>query len=123
MVANNPSEILPIFTRLELEHGKWVPRHWPPNNGAPRDIPDGAIIHKSVPELHQAGILQADQLPKTGGDNAHISPTGALLAWTRQAAKAADAKKSNGTSAKPKAVVSTSYDVSSVLSHALAKRN
>jgi hypothetical protein len=122
-VTNNRPEILPIFTRLELEKGKWVPRHWPPNNGAPRDIPDGAVIHKSVAELYQSGILQADQLPKTGGDNPHISPTGALLAWTRQSARNNAAKQTNGTSLKPKVIVSSSYDVSSVLSHALSKRH
>ncbi|PVH81831.1 hypothetical protein DL98DRAFT_623095 [Cadophora sp. DSE1049] len=67
-------ELLPIFNRLELEGGRWVPRHWPPNLGAPRDIPHGAEIHPSVYNLHRAGVLKDDQLPKTGGDNPHISP-------------------------------------------------
>lgn len=31
-------EILPFFTRLELENGEWVPRYWPPNMGAARDV-------------------------------------------------------------------------------------
>ncbi|KAL2062511.1 hypothetical protein VTL71DRAFT_6777 [Oculimacula yallundae] len=74
-------ELLPIFNRLELESGKWVPRHWPPNLGAPRDIPHGAEIHPSVYSLHRAGVLRDDQLPQTGGDNPHISPLRASFAW------------------------------------------
>ncbi|KAF2179680.1 hypothetical protein K469DRAFT_673774 [Zopfia rhizophila CBS 207.26] len=77
-------EILPFFTRLELESGKWVPRHWPPNLGAPRDISNGAKIHKSVYELCQAGYLTEEQMPKTGGDNPHINVTGALNFWAKK---------------------------------------
>ncbi|KAH8587871.1 hypothetical protein B0O99DRAFT_731593 [Bisporella sp. PMI_857] len=76
-------ELLPIFNRLELEGGRWVPRHWPPNLGAPRDIPHGADIHSSVYDLHRAGVLKDDQLPKTGGDNPHISPLRVSFAWNR----------------------------------------
>lgn len=36
-------EILPFFTRLELENGEWVPRYWPPNRGAARDV--SALLH------------------------------------------------------------------------------
>ncbi|KAI5926182.1 hypothetical protein F4810DRAFT_707793 [Camillea tinctor] len=77
-------ESLPFFTRLELENGKWVPRYWPPNLGAPRGIPNGAKIHKSVYELRQAGHLTEEQLPKTGGDNhPHVNVKGALNVWAR----------------------------------------
>ncbi|KAL6702529.1 hypothetical protein ACN47E_001568 [Coniothyrium glycines] len=76
-------EILPIFTRLELEKGKWVPRYWPPNLGAPRDIPHRASIHKSVYELRQAGHLTEEQMPKLGGDNPHVNVKGALNAWAK----------------------------------------
>ncbi|KAL4778666.1 hypothetical protein BJX76DRAFT_352428 [Aspergillus varians] len=47
-------EILPFFTRLELEHGEWVPRYWPPNFGASRDLPTYAIVHPSVQSMYQA---------------------------------------------------------------------
>jgi len=68
---------------LELEKGKWVPRYWPPNLGAPRDIPHEATIHKSVYELRQAGLLLEEQMPKTGGDNPHVNVKGALNVWAR----------------------------------------
>ncbi|KAH7407997.1 sporulation associated protein [Cadophora sp. MPI-SDFR-AT-0126] len=74
-------ELLPIFNRLELEGGRWVPRHWPPNLGAPRDIPHGAEIHPSVYNLHRAGILKDYQLPKTGGDNPHINSLRVSFSW------------------------------------------
>lgn len=64
-----PIEILPIFTRLELESGKWIPRHWPPNLGAARDIPTDAVVHHSVDDMVAAGIL--DRSPHKGGDNSH----------------------------------------------------
>ncbi|KAE8151334.1 hypothetical protein BDV25DRAFT_128857 [Aspergillus avenaceus] len=47
-------EILPLFTRLELEHGRWIPRYWPPNLGASRDLPDDAVVHPSVQAMHHA---------------------------------------------------------------------
>ncbi|PGH23674.1 hypothetical protein AJ80_02280 [Polytolypa hystricis UAMH7299] len=59
-------EILPLFTRLELENGEWIPRYWPPNFGALRDIPSDARIHTSVQQMHKAGILT--HMPKIGGD-------------------------------------------------------
>lgn len=58
--------MLPFFSRLELEFGKWIPRHWPPNLGAARDLPDNAILHESVHRLHKAGVISS--LPKLGGD-------------------------------------------------------
>ncbi|KAI1981034.1 hypothetical protein LOZ53_001581 [Ophidiomyces ophidiicola] len=61
-------EILPFFTRLELENGEWNPRYWPPNLGALRDIPREANIHNSVEELFKAGVLR--KMPKLGGDDA-----------------------------------------------------
>ncbi|KAK6355164.1 hypothetical protein TWF696_004284 [Orbilia brochopaga] len=48
-------EVLPVFTRLELEFGRWVPRHWPPNLGFTRDIPEGAVFHESVHRRERAG--------------------------------------------------------------------
>lgn len=72
--ANNmPStEFLPIFTRLELENGKWVPRRLPPNMGAPRDLPHHAVIHPSVKEMIKAGILDKKSVPPKGGDNSNL---------------------------------------------------
>ncbi|KAF3909996.1 hypothetical protein AA313_de0200205 [Arthrobotrys entomopaga] len=48
-------EVLPVFTRLELEFGAWVPRHWPPNLGFTRDIPGDAVFHASVHKRERAG--------------------------------------------------------------------
>ncbi|KAF2839962.1 hypothetical protein M501DRAFT_1016047 [Patellaria atrata CBS 101060] len=94
-------ELLPFFARLELENGKWIPRHFPPNLGAPRDIPKGANIHKSVYELHQAGYLTDEQLPKMGGNNPHINPTGALFAWTQKRSAAQQAAQKSLELTKP----------------------
>lgn len=47
-----------------------MPRHWPPNLGASRDIPSDALIHYSVDDMVQAGIL--DESPYKGGDNSHF---------------------------------------------------
>nr|KMM66201.1 hypothetical protein CPAG_02541 [Coccidioides posadasii RMSCC 3488] len=63
-------EILPFFTRLELEHDEWNPRYWPPNFGAERDIPQDAEIHNSVEEMCKAGLLK--KMPKLGGDDAPL---------------------------------------------------
>ncbi|EEP75572.1 conserved hypothetical protein [Uncinocarpus reesii 1704] len=63
-------EILPFFTRLELEHGEWNPRYWPPNFGAARDIPRDAAIHPSVERMFKAGLLQ--EMPRLGGDDAPL---------------------------------------------------
>ncbi|WEW57463.1 hypothetical protein PRK78_002930 [Emydomyces testavorans] len=63
-------EVLPIFTRLELEHGEWNPRYWPPNFGAARDIPADAKLHFSVEEMFKAGLLE--KMPKLGGDDAPL---------------------------------------------------
>ncbi|KAL4804311.1 hypothetical protein BDV18DRAFT_142933 [Aspergillus unguis] len=67
-------EVLPIATRLELEHGKWVPRRFPPNFGASRDIPCGAAIHDSVYEMLNSGILDDFPIPKPGGNNPNLPP-------------------------------------------------
>lgn len=67
-------EFLPIFTRLELEKGQWVPRRLPPNMGAPRDLPHYAVIHPSVKEMIKAGILDKKSIPRKGGDNPIILP-------------------------------------------------
>ncbi|KAK2731618.1 hypothetical protein FQN57_003271 [Myotisia sp. PD_48] len=79
--ANNRAELLPLFTRLELEKGKWIPRRFPPNLGAPRDIPNDAVIHPSVNEMVKAGIIDAESIPKKGGDNSHF-PTIASISGT-----------------------------------------
>lgn len=63
-------EILPFFTRLELENGEWNPRYWPPNFGAERDIPPDAKLHHSVEVMHKAGMLE--EMPKLGGDGAPL---------------------------------------------------
>jgi hypothetical protein len=117
-------EIFPIFTRLELEHGRWVPRHWPPNLGAPRDIPHGARIHRSVYNLHQAGILKS--LPKTGGDESHVRPASLLFALngsseTRQTHRSNFSDKFKSILGWNNSTESSSKDsVSSILSSALS---
>lgn len=63
-------------------------RHWPPNLGAPRDIPKGANIHKSVYEMRQAGYLTEEQMPKIGGDNPHVNVKGALTVWAKRRSEA-----------------------------------
>ncbi|EZF31568.1 hypothetical protein TMEN_2627 [Trichophyton mentagrophytes] len=63
-------ELLPIFTRLELEDHQWKPRYWPPNCGAHRDIPTEATLHCTVEKMHKAGILK--KMPKLGGDKAPL---------------------------------------------------
>ncbi|KAI9888526.1 MAG: hypothetical protein M1814_006860 [Vezdaea aestivalis] len=100
-------EILPLFTRLELENNRWIPRYWPPNLGATRDIPDGAEIHPSVQRMHQAGILTHNQMPRTGGDTPTIFlPSNALKMWSKRrniqpqqlkAAASSGPSKPNGT--------------------------
>ncbi|KAI5306175.1 hypothetical protein KEM56_001985 [Ascosphaera pollenicola] len=74
-------EILPIFTRLELVKGKWIPRRLPPNLGTPRDLPDNAVIDSSVRDMIRAGILDEDSIPPLGGDNPNI-PNVANVAYT-----------------------------------------
>ncbi|KAJ5320468.1 hypothetical protein N7508_000751 [Penicillium antarcticum] len=77
-------ECLPIFTRLELEKGKWVPRRLPPNLGASRDLPIDAEIHPSVNEMIRAGILKEESIPVRGGDNSHLPNVANITyAWTR----------------------------------------
>lgn len=93
------TEILPIFSRLELEKGKWVPRFWPPNLGAPRDIPTEGVLHPSVNEMIKAGILDPKSVPEKGGDNPIALPdvgvADALGAWS-QAAKRRAAEMKGG---------------------------
>ncbi|KAF2150655.1 hypothetical protein K461DRAFT_229140 [Myriangium duriaei CBS 260.36] len=91
-------EVLPFFTRLELEDGKWIPRTWPPNLGTPRDIPLHATIHPSVGAMFRAGVLSIHQMPKLGGTDgpAILLPLSTMAAWGRQRdareKRAADAK-------------------------------
>ena len=80
--ADTAIEILPIFTRLELEHGAWIPRHWPPNLGAKRDIPTHAEIHPSVQSMYQAGVLRLDQMPELGSDEPTLLvPSSVFKLW------------------------------------------
>ncbi|KAF2265212.1 hypothetical protein CC78DRAFT_559982 [Lojkania enalia] len=75
-------ELLPIFSRLELEGGKWVPRHLPPNNGARRDIPSNAEIHPTVSAMYHAGVLSLEQMPVLGGtDPPSLRPSALLSSW------------------------------------------
>ncbi|KAL4885594.1 hypothetical protein BJY04DRAFT_136365 [Aspergillus karnatakaensis] len=67
-------EVLPFATRLELEDGKWVPRRLPPNYGASRDLPHEAVLHPSVQEMLDSGILDDFPIPKPGGDNPNLPP-------------------------------------------------
>ncbi|OJD38662.1 sporulation associated protein [Diplodia corticola] len=91
-------EILPIFTRLELEKGKWVPRRLPPNLGAPRDIPVEGVIHSSVNEMIKAGILDEKSVPEKGGDNPLLpNVAGVLGEWT---ARRERTRKMSGSSAE-----------------------
>ncbi|KAK0625617.1 Uncharacterized protein DIS24_g11063 [Lasiodiplodia hormozganensis] len=94
-------EILPIFSRLELEKGKWVPRFWPPNLGAPRDIPVEGELHPSVNEMIKAGILDPKSVPEKGGDNPIVLPNvgvaDALSAWSQAAKRRAAEKKRRGS--------------------------
>ncbi|KAF7590129.1 hypothetical protein BBP40_003242 [Aspergillus hancockii] len=78
-------EVLPIFTRLELEKGEWVPRRIPPNLGAPRDIPVEAEIHSSVNEMVKAGILDKESIPKKGGDNPNLPNPASVVSTLKRA--------------------------------------
>ncbi|EOD47693.1 putative sporulation associated protein [Neofusicoccum parvum] len=89
-------EILPIFTRLELVKGRWKPTYFPPNLGAPRDIPMEGVIHSSVPEMIKAGILDEKSIPKKGGDNPQISIANVTGEWGLMR-KAAERKQSNAS--------------------------
>ncbi|KAF2478295.1 uncharacterized protein BDR25DRAFT_251030 [Lindgomyces ingoldianus] len=75
-------EVLPFFSRLELEDGKWVPRHFPPNLGASRDIPSKAIIHPSVEAMYRAGVLTTDQMPVLGGTESETQKLFRVKAFT-----------------------------------------
>ena len=103
------TEVLPIFSRLELEDGKWIPRHLPPNFGAARDIPLEANIHPTVEAMHRAGVLSKDQMPVLGGTDPPIPtiPNAAAIfaARARQrremiAKRKKEGKKAGNTQAK-----------------------
>lgn len=103
IIVNRTSttELLPIFTRLELEHGKWVPRRLPPNLGAPRDIPRRAEFHPSVNEMVKAGIIEKSSIPEKGGDNPILpSASSVVNTWGRVRKNLANQAStiSNGTS-------------------------
>ena len=69
---------------MELHNGKWIPRRLPPNLGAPRDLPDYAVIHPSVKEMIKAGILDKDSVPPSGGDNPNLpNVANVAYAWTK----------------------------------------
>ncbi|KAJ5758693.1 hypothetical protein N7520_005849 [Penicillium odoratum] len=90
-------ELLPIFTRLELENGKWIPRRLPPNLGAPRDLPNDAVIDPSVKEMIQAGILDKESIPPRGGDNPNL-PNVANISYTWKKLRNALSKQASDTS-------------------------
>lgn len=64
---------MPFISRLEYEKGKWVPRHWPPNFGARRDIPSDADMHPSLIALSEAGVLQPTEIPRLVMDRDHYT--------------------------------------------------
>ncbi|KAF3935175.1 hypothetical protein ABW20_dc0108233 [Dactylellina cionopaga] len=66
-------EVMPFISRLEYEKGKWVPRYWPPNFGARRDIPANADIHPSLVALHEAGVLKESEVPKLLANRDHYT--------------------------------------------------
>jgi hypothetical protein len=96
-------EILPIFSRLELEDGKWVPRHMPPNFGARRDIPLEAHIHPTVEAMHRAGVLSKDQMPILGGTDPPIPtiPNAAAIFAARARQRRERAQKGKEASKEP----------------------
>lgn len=87
ILNKNLAEILPIFTRLELEKEEWVPRRFPPNLGAPRDIPIEAKIHSSVNEMVKAGILDKESIPKKGGGNPNLPNPASVVSTLKRARK------------------------------------
>lgn len=109
-------ELLPLFTRLELENGHWVPRTWPPNFGTRRDIPLHANIHPSVDQMFRAGVLSLNQMPKLGGEEGPqiLLPLTTLAGWTRQrqqrAAMAQQENKKTSKGGKDKPSDAKSWD-------------
>ncbi|KAJ6263850.1 hypothetical protein Dda_2422 [Drechslerella dactyloides] len=66
-------EVVPFISRLEYEKGKWVPRYWPPNFGASRDIPADADIHPSLVALQEGGVLKPTEVPKLLANKDHYT--------------------------------------------------
>jgi hypothetical protein len=54
------------MSRLEYINKQWVPKYFPPNLGSPRDIPDGAVMHPSIDEMLDAGIMDQSMKPYLG---------------------------------------------------------
>lgn len=61
--------ILSFFT-FELEESDWVPRYWPANLGAKRNMPRYAATHPSVENLFNNGFVRKDQMLHVDGDAA-----------------------------------------------------
>jgi hypothetical protein len=59
------AEVFPFFNRLELKSGRWMNTYWPPNMGSWRDLPRDAVLHRSVKEMYEAGMIS--EMPKLGG--------------------------------------------------------
>ncbi|KAF3930308.1 hypothetical protein ABW19_dt0200735 [Dactylella cylindrospora] len=66
-------EVMPFISRLEYEEGKWVPRYWPPNFGARRDIPADANMHPSLVALYEAGVVEDGDVPKLLSNRDHYT--------------------------------------------------
>lgn len=71
--------------------------------GAPRDIPEDAVIHPSVHEMVRAGILDPKSIPPRGGNNSHLPSTARITgAW--KAMKKSQEKQISSLMQKKKAV-------------------
>jgi hypothetical protein len=98
MTANEIiTELIPISSRLELEDKKWVARHFPPNLGAKRDIPDEAEINDSVTKMLHDGILDQSMKPIKGGGSSFWQNCRNLLGFGKRKASApAQTPQQNG---------------------------
>lgn len=67
--------------------------------GAPRDIPSDAVIHESVYEMVQAGIL--DQEPRKGGDNSHLPTVDTFKTAFSTARKKLGSQNTDGAQSGP----------------------
>lgn len=67
-----------------------MPRYFPPNLGAPRDIPDDGVIHHSVDAMIKAGILDEKSVPERGGNNPHLPSIASVTAQWNLIHKAAE---------------------------------
>lgn len=66
-ILSYTTEILSFFT-FELEESHWVPRYWPANLGAKRNMPRYAATHPSVENLFSTGVVRKDQMLHVDSD-------------------------------------------------------